>query len=117
MTVVAQVWSLAQLENSPTAQAAAEILALGVYFLLRSREYLGHPPTNGTSPQFCLQDIQFWIGSRALDPLQCSKTDLLAATFATLTFTDQKNGVGNERIGHGRSGHPTCAPSFVWRLG
>jgi hypothetical protein len=29
-TVVAQVWSLAQLKNSSTAQAAAEILALGV---------------------------------------------------------------------------------------
>jgi hypothetical protein len=110
MTVVAQVWALAQLENTPTAQAAAETLALGVYFLLRPREYLGSPPSDGTSPAFRVQDIQLWIGSRALDTLQCPEADLLASTFVTLTFTEQKNGVRNERIGHGRSGHPHLCP-------
>lgn len=41
-----------------------------------------------------------------LEPL----SDLLAATFVTLTFTRQKNGVRNETIGHGRSGHPSLCP-------
>ena len=36
--------------------------------------------------------------------------DLLAATFVTLTFIQQKNGVRNERIGHGRSGHASLCP-------
>ncbi|KAI2503484.1 hypothetical protein MHU86_10953 [Fragilaria crotonensis] len=59
---------------------------------------------------FCLQDIQFWIGARALDTFVCSEADLLAATFVTLTFTEQKNGVRNETIGHGCSGHPFLCP-------
>ena len=36
--------------------------------------------------------------------------ELLASTFACLTFTNQKNGVRNETIGHGRSGHPHLCP-------
>jgi hypothetical protein len=59
---------------------------------------------------FRLQDVQFWIGSRALDHLTCPEADMHAATFVTLTFTQQKNGVRNERIGHGRSGHPSLCP-------
>jgi hypothetical protein len=59
---------------------------------------------------FRVRDVQLWIGSRALDTLQCLEADLRAATFVTLTFTTQKNGVRNERIGHGRSGHPSLCP-------
>ena len=40
----------------------------------------------------------------------CPSDDLCVATFATLTFTQQKNGVRNERIGHDRSGHLTLCP-------
>ena len=36
--------------------------------------------------------------------------DLLTATFVTLTVTEQKNGVRDETIGHGRSGHPHLCP-------
>ena len=34
-----------------------------------------------------------------------------ASTFVTLTFTRQKNGVRNETVGHGRSGHPHLCPA------
>ena len=113
LPVVAQVLALARVEGSPTARAAAATLILAFYFLLRPREYLGTPPTDGTSPQFRLRDVQLWIGSRALDTFQCPDADLLAATFVTLTFTEQKNGVRNETIGHGRSGHPDLCPVLV----
>lgn len=110
VSVVTQVWNLAQDEGTASALAAADCLILGFYFLLRPGEYLGTPPSHGPSPMFRLQDIRLWIGSRALDTFTAPADDLLAATFATLTFTTQKNGVRNETIGHGRSGHPYLCP-------
>ena len=68
LPVVAQMWALAQLEDTPTAHAAAECLIPGFFFLLRPREYLGTSPSDGKSPQFRLQDIQLWIGSRRWTP-------------------------------------------------
>lgn len=109
LPVVAQVWALAQGESTPLAHAAASCLIFGFFFLLRPGEYLGNPAQRGAH-MFRLQDVQFWIGSRALNHFTCSDDDLRAATFATLTFTQQKNGVRNERIGHGRSGHPSLCP-------
>ncbi|KAI2510214.1 hypothetical protein MHU86_4246 [Fragilaria crotonensis] len=110
LTVVTQIWTLAHLDATLAARAAAECLVLGFFFLLRPGEYLGKPlhPTGG--PLFRLRDIRLWIGSRALDTLHCSDADLLAATFVCLTFREQKNGVRNETIGHGRSGHAHLCP-------
>ena len=59
---------------------------------------------------FRLRDLQFWIGSRALDTVDAPLADLQASTFTTLTFTRQKNGVRGETIGCGRSGHSTLCP-------
>lgn len=109
LPVVAQVWNLAEGDGTPQAAAAAACLITGFFFLLRPGEYLGNPARRGAH-MFRLQDVQFWIGSRALHHLTCSEADLRAATFVTLTFTQQKNGVRNERIGHGRSGHPSLCP-------
>lgn len=52
------------------------------------------------------------MGLRALATATCCDAeDLLAATFVTLTFTQQKqNGVRNEMIGHGCLGHPHICP-------
>ena len=109
LPVVVQVWALAQGESTPLAQAAASCLITGFFFLLRPGEYLGNPARRGAH-MFRMQDVQFWIGSRALNLFTCPAADLQAATFVTLTFTQQKNGVRNERIGHGRSGHPSLCP-------
>jgi hypothetical protein len=106
LAVVAHVWATAHREASPVAHAAAVCLVIGFYFLLRPGEYLGTP--RGT--QFRLGDVGLWIGSRALDTAQCTPDELLAATFATLTFNRQKNGVRNETVGHGRSGHSHLCP-------
>ena len=108
-TLLAQVVTLAHQEHTPASLTAAEVLTLGFFFLLRPGEYLG-VPNNTTDTLFRLEDVVFWVGSRALDHRDCPIADLQSATFATLTFTRQKNGVRNETIGHGRSGHPHLCP-------
>lgn len=108
ISLLTHVVQLATVEATPAAQAAATCLVFGFYFLLRPGEYLGLP--NASDNLFRLKDLQLWVGSRALDLTTAPSDDLLAATFATLTFTRQKNGVRNERIGHGRSGHPSLCP-------
>ena len=108
ISLLTHVTQLAALEATPAAQAAAACLVVGFYFVLRPGEYLGLPTASDNL--FRLKDLQLWLGSRALDLTTAPAEDLLAATFATLTFTRQKNGVRNERIGHGRSGHPTLCP-------
>lgn len=67
---------------------------------------------------FRLQDVGVWIGHRRLDVSSSPDADLLAASFVTLTFTNQKNGVRGETLDHGRSGHPTLCPvaALVRRL-
>ena len=85
---------------------AGDCLLLAYFFLLRPGEYSGAPQT-AVDNLFRIQDCGVWIGHRRLDPLQAPDADLLAVTFVTLTFTNQKNGVRGETIGHGRSGNPT----------
>ncbi len=109
VSLLTQFVTLAHQEGTPLALAASECLILGFYFLLRPGEYLG-PPNDVLDPTFRLSNIGLWIGSRALAILTCPLADLQAATFATVTFTRQKNGVRNETIGHGRSGHPQLCP-------
>ena len=101
--------NLATTEATPSSAAASDCLVLGFYFLLRPGEYIGLPD-DILDTLFRLRDVTLWIGSRALDHMLCPLPDLLAATFVTLTFTRQKNGVRNETIGHGRSGHPALCP-------
>jgi hypothetical protein len=110
LSVVSQVYAAAHLEPTSLSLAAADCLVLGFFFLMRPGEYLGVPPPGRSGPLFRLRDVQLWIGSRALSTLTCPVADLLSATFVTLTFTEQKNGVRNETVGHGRSGHPLLCP-------
>jgi hypothetical protein len=106
LPLVARVWHQASLDTCPRALAAATCLIFGFYFLLRPGEYLGPPRRT----QFRFGDVRFWIGSRALDHATCTDDAILAATFVTLTFNRQKNGVRNETVGHGRSGHAHLCP-------
>ena len=89
--------------------ATGDCLLIAFYFLLRPGEYSGTPRTQADD-LFRLQDVGFLIGNRRISPLDCSIDDLLAASFVTITFTSQKNGVRGETIGHGRSGHPLLCP-------
>ena len=111
MLVLRRAHRLAEsnLQVSPRLFSAGDCLILAFYFLLRPGEYSGTPRT-AADDLFRFQDVGVWIGQRRLDPLSCPTDDLLAATFVTVTFTTQKNGVRGETLGHGRSGHPTLCP-------
>ena len=100
---------LATTVDRPLSLSAADCLVIGFYFLLRPGEYAG-VPRHQSDDLFRLQDVGLWVGTRKLDVLHCPLADLLTTTFATLTFTSQKNGVRGETIGHSRSGHPSLCP-------
>ena len=92
-------------------QTTVNMAILTYYFLMRPGEYCGLPsPLLNTCSLFRLQDIQMWIGARCLTILTCPIADIEHATFATLTFTNQKNGVRGEVIGHDLSGHLYACP-------
>jgi len=55
-------------------------------------------------------DVVFYIGNREVSASTGSLSDLRAATSAYLIFTDQKNSVRGERIGHCRSRDPVACP-------
>ena len=85
---------------------------------MRPGEYCGlSSPLLNTCSLFRLQDIQMWIGACRLTILTCPIAVIECATFATLTFTNQKNGTRGEVIGHDLSGHlyacPVCARRLV----
>ena len=117
LSLLTQAVTLMYQDGGPSALACAQCLVVAYYFLLRPGEYLGFP-NEVSDNMFRIRDLQLWVGSRALDTLVSPVADLQAATFATLTFTRQKNGVRGEKIGHGRSGHPQLCPvlSLVARV-
>ena len=94
---------------SPSPLPTADCLTIAFYFLLRPGEYAGSPKT-ASDDLFRFQDVGLWVGGRKLSIADCPLSDLQAATFATLTFTTQKNGIRGETIGHSRSGHPILCP-------
>jgi hypothetical protein len=87
--------------------AVADMIALAFFFLLRPGEYTG---TKSDTTPFRLCDTQLFLGSHRLDLATATDNQLLSATFGSLTFTDQKNGVKGEVIGLGRSGDPRLCP-------
>ena len=84
------------------------MIVLAFFFLLRPGEYTAS--ASDTTP-FRLTDVQLFVGQHRLDILQAPPASLDASTFATLTFTTQKNGVRGEVVGLARSGDPSCVPS------
>jgi hypothetical protein len=68
-----------------TFRAAADMIVIAFFFLLRPGVY----PGNNKDP-FWLEDTQLFIGNRRLPLLSAPKTELRLAQFASLTFTTQK---------------------------
>jgi hypothetical protein len=87
--------------------ATADMIILAFFFLLRPGEYTAN--RSDTSP-FRLQDVQFFLGETRLSAIDAPLDLIAQATFATLTFTTQKNGVCGEVIGHARSGDLYLCP-------
>ena len=97
----------ASLSPHVSSHAVADMATLAFFFLLRPGEYTSN--TTDSSP-FRLADVRLATGSTYIDLATAPLTALDAATFVSLTFTTQKNGVRGEVLGLGRSGSPTLCP-------
>ena len=100
---------VANLSNDPLSLATADLTTLGFFFLLRPGEHT-HPPASSGSQPFRLMDVTFSLGDQAYPAATSDLNTIRLATFATLTFTVQKNGVRGEKVGHARSGHAGTCP-------
>jgi len=107
--VLRHVMATASASGCQVNLAAADMIALAFYFLLRPGEY-----TAKATPEahpFLLRNVQLFIGpTHRLDLVTAPDHQLQQATFATLTFSNQKNGVKDEVVGHARSGDPLLCP-------
>ena len=103
--VIRRVAILAQHATSQQIKAIADMIIIAFFFLLRPGEY-----TNNDYNPFRLEDVQLFIGQHRLNLLLATDAQFLQTRFASLTFTDQKNGVRGEIIGHAQSGEPFLCP-------
>jgi hypothetical protein len=102
--ILARAFNQARVEGN---MAIADMIAIAFFFLLRPGEYTG---TTSDDAPFRLRDIQFYRGSQLVSAATGDLEDIRQATAVALVFTTQKNGNRNEKIVHGRSGHPLCCP-------
>lgn len=92
-------------------QHTIDLCIVGFFWLLRPAEYLTSTSA-GRSQAFKLGDIAFQTTERtllALDP-SLNDVDVSRILRATLTFTDQKNGVRGEQLCHLATSHPRLCP-------
>ena len=108
MQVIRRIASMAETCQTDTQfQAASDMIIIAFFFLLRPGEYTDTP---SESTPFRLVDVQIFGGDTRLDLAVSQPERMHQATFVSLTFTDQKNGVRGEVIGLGRSGDPYLCP-------
>ena len=107
ITVIRQIAVLAQTTNAADATfcASADMIIVAFFFLLCPGEY-----TDNDINPFHLADVQLFIGDTRIHPLSSPCEQIQQARFASLTFTNQKNGVRGEVIGLARSGDPYVCP-------
>jgi len=60
---------------------------------------------------FLTQDVGLHLGTKPLNTFTLPLHKIESTTSVSVTFTQQKNGVCNEVLSHGRSGHPLCCPT------
>ena len=107
-TIVDHTVTIARVTNDPFSIAVADMATVGFYYLNRPGEHT-YSREQGLSSPFRLCDVVFYRGARRLTPT-APYPDIHAATFALLTYTDQKNAVRGETIGHGRTRHAFIGP-------
>jgi hypothetical protein len=107
ITIIWHVLSAALLSATIDNLGVADMIVLAFFFLLRPGEYTA--TASDTTP-FRMCDVQLFIGPVRIDPATADEQSLWSTTFASLTFTTQKNGVRGEVIGLGRSGDPEFCP-------
>ena len=107
LSIIIAAASMAFAVKNVVYDCLGDMLIIGFFFVCRPGEFTAG--TDSCRP-FRFQDVAPYVGPRRLDPLTASLAELNAATFVSLTFTNQKNAVPGETIGLGRTGHPiACA--------
>jgi len=85
-----------------TAASLINLILVAFFWLLRPCEYLAGKE-DGQSTPFCLEDLSFTAHGRLYSADDPSLNDVQPSDleYASLTFTDQKNGVRGEQITQG----------------
>ena len=107
ITVLQHIMFAALASTSVANLSVADMICIAFFFLLRPGEYTG---TKSETTPFRLCDVSLSVGGQHIDLSTASDATIMSATFATLEFTSQKNGVRGEVIGLGRSGNPQFCP-------
>jgi hypothetical protein len=92
--------------------AVADMIAIAFFFLFHPGEHTGTQSIDSVPFRLC--DTQWFHGPVRLDLNHASDAALLGATFASLTFTTQKNGVRGEVVGLAHSGNPQFSPTVLF---
>jgi hypothetical protein len=101
---------LAVLTPSAFHLAIVDMAYIAFFYLNRPGEYAKSTASDSLSSPFRLCDVEFSIGLRVFNASVASVDDIRHATFARLIFTNQKNAIRGEKIGHARTGHPASCP-------
>ena len=90
-------------------QATIDCIWMAFYFLLRPGEYAN--ASGDAKHPFRLKDVEFKIGAQHFrNVIHHSAVQFLSATFVSLTFTTQKNGVKGEKLAHAANGQAQACP-------
>jgi hypothetical protein len=107
LPILHHTFATAQASADPISLAAADMMWIAFFFLLRPGEYT--MPAEDSHP-FRLSDVKLWLNSTPVALLECPVSTLLNCTFVSLTFDTQKNGTRGESIGHGLTSNPSACP-------
>ena len=89
--------------------ATLDCIWMAFHFLLRPGEYANS--SGDALHPFRLADVECKIGALHLFDLHlASPTQLASATFVSLTFTSQKNGIKGEKLAHVSNHQPSACP-------
>jgi hypothetical protein len=91
----------------PDRQAVADMCNIAFYFIVRPGEYTG---TTSDHTPFRLQDVALHVGTRRLDNMLASLTDIQTVDSVSYTFTTQKNGTKGKILTHVLSGDALACP-------
>ena len=94
-----------------TNQVTIDLCIIGFYWMLRPAEYLQATTPEARSQAFRLCDINLTIDGHVHPGHTAPLNDVNRVAFATLTFTDQKNAVRGEQIGHSANTDPLLCPA------
>ena len=110
--VIRRIAFIASHSTSQLTQCTSDMIQIAFFYLLRPGEYSVSTSINDTqSTPFTLGSVQLFLGKNTRLCLATStNAQLLSATFSSLTFDNQKNGVRGEVIGLSTSGDPLVCP-------